>query len=330
MRRWASTAGALAVLGLLLAALVLAWLRVTDPTSRRLVEAVSLTPLGVPLAALALALAGTARWLAPRPVRLAAVVAAAGLLLAHCWWLAPLYTGSLRAGGPASVVVLAQNFEYGDADALVELVRREDVDVLVLTDAGNGRVDDLLAAGIEAQLPHTAGVGTEGAVVLSRLPLAWTRRLYPDSESRLVGLEVVGIGELTVAAVHTAPPYRPDGWRADHAEVLAALAPLASGPGSALVLAGDLNATPAHAPVRRLVDLGLADAAAQVNAGWSPTWPAGGRERRLGVPVPAFAAIDHVLTSPRLVVTAYDTVELAGADHRGVLARISVAASGSG
>ena len=43
----------------------------------------------------------------------------------------------------------------------------------------------------------------------------------------------------------------------------------------------------------------------------------------LGVPVPAFAAIDHVMTSPRLVVTAYDTVEVAGADHRGVLARIS-------
>ncbi len=323
MRRWASTAGALAVLGLLLAALVLAWLRVTDPTSRRLVEAVSLTPLGVPLAALALAVAGTARWTAPRPLRLGAVVAAAMLLLAHCWWLAPLYTGSLRAGGPASLVVLAQNFEYGDPDALVELVRREDVDVLVLTDAGNGRVDDLLSAGIEEQLPHAAGVGTEGAVVLSRLPLAWDRRLYPDSESRLVGLRVAGLGEVTVAAVHTAPPYRVEAWHADHAEVLAALSPLVPGPGSMLVLAGDLNATPAHAPVRRLFDLGLADAAAQVNAGWSPTWPSGMRERRFGVPVPAFAAIDHVMTSPRLVVTAYDTVELAGADHRGVLARIS-------
>lgn len=321
MRRWASTAGALAILGLLLVALALAWLRVTDPTSRRLVEAVSLTPLGVPLAALALV--GTAQWSAPRPLRLGAVVAAGALLLAHCWWLAPLYTGSLRAGGPASVVVLAQNFEYGDADALVELVRREDVDVLVLTDAGNGRVDDLLAAGIEEQLPHAAGVGTEGAVVLSRLPLTSTRRLHPGSESRLVGLRVAGIGEVTVAAVHTAPPYRTEAWHADHAEVLAALTPLVSGPGSALLLAGDLNATPAHAPVRRLVDLGLADAAAQVNAGWSPTWPAGGRERRLGVPVPAFAAIDHVMTSPQLVVTAYDTVELAGADHRGVLARIS-------
>ncbi len=90
-----------------------------------------------------------------------------------------------------------------------------------------------------------------------------------------------------------------------------------------MVLAGDFNATLAHAPVRRILDLGFADAAVQVNAGWSPTWPSGGYERRLGVTVPAFAAIDHVMTSPRLVVTQAETVAVPGADHEAVVATIS-------
>jgi hypothetical protein len=39
--------------------------------------------------------------------------------------------------------------------------------------------------------------------------------------------------------------------------------------------------------------------------------------------VPAFAAIDHVLTSSRLVVTEVETFALPGADHEAVLATIS-------
>jgi endonuclease/exonuclease/phosphatase (EEP) superfamily protein YafD len=75
--------------------------------------------------------------------------------------------------------------------------------------------------------------------------------------------------------------------------------------------------------MRHIVDLGFSDAADQVGSGWSPTWPAGGHVSRLGVTVPAFAPIDHVLTSPALAVTAARTLEVAGADHRAVLASVS-------
>lgn len=327
--RWTTTFVSLLVVGLLLASLVLALLRVTDPTSRRLIELVSLAPLGL-LLAVAAALA-VAVWAAPRRYWVTALVAAVVLTLLHAWWLAPLYAGTRPAAASTpSFVVLAQNFEYGDPAALVGFVRDTGVDVLVLTDVDDTRVSTLMAAGVEEVLPHTAGVGENGAVVLSRVPLRSTTLLYEESESRLVDVEAPGLGMVTLAALHTAPPYRPDDWRADHEQIRSSLARLRTDSDRAIVLAGDLNATLAHAPVRRLLDLGFTDAAVQANAGLSPTWPAGGHERRLGVTVPPFAAIDHVLTSPRLVVTETATPELTDADHLGVLATVSAADSDRG
>lgn len=319
--RCASVVRSSVVLGLLLASLLLALVRVTDPASRRLVELVTLSPLGLPAAAAALVVA--IGWSASRGARATGMLVATCLLVVHGWWLAPLYVGPRSAEGSASLVVLAQNFEYGDPAALVDLVRREDVDVLVLTDADTGRIDVLLEAGIETWLPLSAGVGEEGAVVFSRVPVTATALLYDEAESRLVEVRAPGLGAVTIAAIHTRPPYDPDEWRTDHDQVRSALTRLRADRDSAVVLAGDFNATLAHAPMRRLHDLGFTDAAVQVNTGWSPTWPTGGHQQRLGFTVPAFAAIDHVLTSPRLVISRADTVTLPGADHGAVLATIS-------
>lgn len=324
--RWASAVASVVVVGLLLGSFLLAAVRVGDPGARRLIELASLSPLGLPLAGTALLVALVLRALGgPRLAAVVALVAAVCLVTVHAWWLAPSYAGSRPAGGPASLVVLAQNFEYGEPAALVELVRDEDVDVLVLTDADSARIDPLLEAGIEELLPHSAGIGDGGAVVLSRIPVTGTELLHTGSASRLVELQAPGLGAVTIAAVHTRPPYDPDAWHHDHEQVRTALAGVRADADRAVVVAGDLNATLAHAPVRRLVDLGFSDSAVQANAGWSPTWPSGSHQRRLGLTVPAFAAIDHVLTSPRLVATSSRTVELRGADHRAVLATVSVA-----
>lgn len=316
------------VIGLLLTSAALALVRVTDPTTVRLIELVTLSPWGLPCAAAAVV--GALLWKGSRITRITAGSTATLLMLAHAWWLAPLYVGRAPEAGSGSLVVLAQNFEYGDPDALVDLVRRRDVDVLVVTDVRGARVDLLLDAGIERWLPYDAGLGEDGAVVFSRVPVTGTSLLYEEAESRLVDLRVPVMGAVTVVAFHTYPPYQPDGWRHDHEMAQAALTRLREGADPALVLAGDFNATLAHAPMRRLADLGFTDAAVQVNAGVSPTWPSGGRERRLGVALPAFAAIDHVLTSPRLVVTDMQTVVLEGADHEAVLATISEGGSGMG
>jgi len=313
------------MVGLLLASLLLALVRVADPTGRRLIELVTLSPLGLPSAALALL--GAAAWATTRRARATGVLAATCLVVVHAWWLAPLYVGDHAAGRSASLVVLAQNFEYGDVAALADLVRSRGVDVLVLTDVGTERLDLLLEAGIETWLPYSAGVENHvvhgGAVVLSRVPVTRTAFLYDGAQSRMVEIRAPGLGPVTIVALHAKPPYALDAWRADHEQIHAVLTRLRAEEDSAVVLAGDFNATLAHAPVRRILDLGFADAAAQVNGGWSPTWPSGGHERLLGVTVPTFAAIDHVMTSPRLVVTDAETVAVPAADHEAVVATIS-------
>lgn len=317
--------GSGAVAALLLTSLLLAVVRVTDPAERRLIELVAISPLGLPSAALALL--GAVVWARTRRVGAAGVLTAACLLAVHTWWLAPLYVGQQPAGRSGSLVVLAQNLEYGDVAAFADLARSRDVDVLVLTDMRTHRLRLLLETGVGAWLPYSAGVENHvvhgGAVVLSRFPVTRTHLLYDGAASRMVEVQAPGLGAVTIVALHTKPPYTPDSWRADHERVLAALTRIRADEESAVLLAGDFNATLAHAPVRRILDLGFADAAVQVNGGWSPTWPAGGHERRLGVTVPAFAAIDHVMTSPRLVVTDSETVTVPGADHRAVVASIS-------
>jgi endonuclease/exonuclease/phosphatase (EEP) superfamily protein YafD len=311
-----------------LGSLGLAALRLTDPSARRLIELVTLAPVGLPLAALALL--AVPWWRVRRRTRVTAALVAAALLLAHAAWLAPLYLGARPAGGSGSLVVLAQNFEFGDPSALVEVVREADVDVLVLTDTDDGRLGLLQDAGIESVLPTSAGLGEGGAVVFSRVPVTGTRLLYQESESRVVGLEAPGLGEVELVALHTVPPYSPDTWRSDHDAIHEALAGMREDDTTPMVLAGDLNATLAHAPVRRLLDLGFTDSAAEANAGLSPTWPSGDHQQRLGLTVPPFAAIDHVMTSPQLVVTSSATVEVAGSDHRGVLATVSAPVSTAG
>lgn len=306
---------------------LLAVLRLGDPTSRRLVEVVALTPLGLPLAALGVIVSVALLARGGRAFRpTGALAVALALTAAHTWWLAPLYVGERAPGGAPSLVVMTQNLEYGGAGALARTVMAHDVDVLVLLEVTPVRLAEILATDLGEQLPHTAGDDARqglGTIVLSRLPVTRTAPLYEGAESLAVDLVDDRFGRVTVVAVHTRPPYDPLGWRVDHAQVHAGLVDLRADPDAALVVAGDLNATLAHAPLRRLLDLGLRDAVVQANGGWSPTWPVGGHQRRFGVTVPAFAAIDHVLTSPALTVTQASTAEVDGADHRAVIATVA-------
>jgi endonuclease/exonuclease/phosphatase (EEP) superfamily protein YafD len=99
-------------------------------------------------------------------------------------------------------------------------------------------------------------------------------------------------------------------WRGD----LRALPPATPG-GPLRILAGDFNATLDHAELRRLLDTGYQDAAAEVGAGLKGTWPHG---RRLLPPV----AIDHVLADARCGVRSFSVHTIAGTDHRAVLAEL--------
>ena len=332
-RRLARRAATAALLGALAVALavsaLLAVLRTTGPPGRRGIELVALTPLGLPLAGAALVLA---LLLVLRSRRLALVAAAAALVVGglHAWWLAPLYVGAspAAAAGP-ELVVMTQNFEDGDAAALAALVRRHDVDVLVLTDSPSWQVEEVRAAGLRRALPYTTRDHGNGSVVLSRFRITDDARVSDGGDSRSMVLHVPDLGRVHVVAVHPTPPYQDGGrrWATDWQRILDRLEGRRHGGGTdPLVVLGDFNATRDHAPVRALEEMGLRDSGEVLNRGVVPTWPANGWEERLGVQVPAVVPLDHVLTGPGLVPVDLVVSDAALSDHRAVIVTLVPAA----
>lgn len=313
--------------GLLAAALLtpLHWIDVSRP---RLVEWAAFTPLGTPFALGAL-LVGVILVLVQRTRRpvAAALAVTSGLLLAlHLWWLAPLYVGSRPTTSGRSLVVLSQNFEYGDPTRLAELVRDEKVDVLVLTDLDSRRVSQLLATDIPQMLPNSIGTRpdqTISSVIFSRYRIDSVGSGPHSSHADLVRLHTPMLGDVDLVAVHPQPPYtvrwRPD-YRALHAFLSSAVPQPRTRP---TIVAGDFNATTDNVPFREVLDLGYTDAITQRRGGFQPTWPDSSTVHHFGIPVPRLVTIDHVLLSGTVAASSATTVHVPGADHRGVLVGVA-------
>jgi endonuclease/exonuclease/phosphatase (EEP) superfamily protein YafD len=269
-----------------------------------------------PLAALAaVVVVAVALLLRQRAAALAAAVLAAVLVVS----VAPRALGGPSdAAGPRLTVVSA-NMRFGgaSAEALVALVRRSRADVLSVQELTPSLVQELDAAGLAELLPERvldARPRGQGIGLFSRLPLA------PGSapgERRnplaVASAQVPGGPAVELVAVHVPPPLRPprlDWWHDD----MRAL-PAATPDGTVRILAGDFNATLDHAELRRVLDSGYEDAAAEVGAGLKATWPDG---RRFPPPV----AIDHVLADERLGVRAFSVHPIPGTDHRAVVAEL--------
>ncbi len=301
-------------------------LRLTDPSAGRLIELTSLVPLGVVFALVAALVSTVLALLGRRRAGWLALLAIA-LGLVHAWWLSPLFLGAepVATAGPR-LMVMSQNLEYTDGSAVVDEVVRSGVDVLVVTDSSPATFADLMGAGIHDRLPFAVGLtedGAAGTVLFSRFPLESDRPISDGGDSRIVSVQVPSLGAVDVVALHPTPPYQPGKWHADWQRILRAIdGEYGERITEHVVVAGDLNATLDHAPLRELGRHGFRDAAEQRNLGWVPTWPVGGRERRWGVPVPPMLPLDHVLTSPGLVVTKVDVRTLDGADHRAVVATV--------
>jgi endonuclease/exonuclease/phosphatase (EEP) superfamily protein YafD len=214
--------------------------------------------------------------------------------------------------------VLSANMHYGDgsAEQLVALARRTRADVVSVQELTPRLARELEAAGIGELLPEQilqpGGVGA-GIGLYSRVPLGVAEA---GGERRnplvLAAARVEGAPAIEIAAVHPPPPLRRalPAWRRD----LRALPP-ATPDGPLRILAGDFNATLDHAELRRLLDTGYVDAAAEVGAGLKGTWPHG---RRFPPPV----AIDHVLADSRAGVKTFSVHAITGTDHRAVFAEL--------
>ena len=307
---------------LLAPALLVTTARLVEPTGRFWVQVQAFTPLA--LAPYAVVLAGLLVPLARRRGRsvplLAAAVFALGGLALHGWWFSPQVLGQNppAARGAQQLTVMTANLTKGEGDGvgLVQAASDAGVDVLVVEEITPGAVARMERAGLDELLPHRAGrpaEGVSGTMVFARAPLGEPARV-PTTH----GSWSVAVGRLRLLAVHPSPPTDVAAWWRDHATIRAAIA--RSRPD---LVVGDFNATPDHAPMRALADDGYRSVAELANEGWQPTWPAHGRFRVLGLPLPRSAPIDHVLVGERLAALGSRTVDLAGTDHRPVVAEVA-------
>ncbi|WP_010308175.1 endonuclease/exonuclease/phosphatase family protein [Saccharopolyspora spinosa] len=262
------------------------------------------------------------------------VLALLGLVLRR--WLTALVVGLVTAALALSVVpraipnttpaqgvplrVLSLNAYFGGADAaqVVNLVRQNQVDVLSLQELTPEMVASLDAAGLAEVLPHRVfqpGPKADGTGIASRYPLQ-ELALVPQTTlaQPSARVQVPGARDFEIVAAH---PLYPMGH--DTAEVWASDLRALPGPaadGTPRMLAGDFNATLDHTRLKYLLNQGYTDAAEVTGAGLHPTWPGPGSW------FPPPVTIDHVLTSKGIAAQSYRTFDVAGADHRAILATL--------
>jgi endonuclease/exonuclease/phosphatase family metal-dependent hydrolase len=280
-----------------------------------LVPALSFTPYAAATAALPALLAA-------RTGSRAGLLLAGGAGLALGRAVAPRYRGRPPSpdatGDRLRVATVSLRLGLVAAAPVLDLVRDHDVDVLAVQELTPGTEAGLRSAGIDALLPVSHVIPARPGSVASASGAVWTRArvaargAVPGTfEQPTVRLARDAGPDVEVTAVHAAPPATSPAavrrWTAD----LAAL----PGPDPAVlrILAGDFNATLDHAALRAVLRRGWAEAATAAGRGGSWTW------RPLRFPFPRLA-LDHVLVDPRISVAAVAFVEVAGSDHRAVVA----------
>ena len=319
--RDAALAGACVVL--LAPAGLLTFLRLTEPPWARAVQAVAFTPYALPLYAATLILVAgvmVARRTVAVPYAATAGLAVTGLVV-HAWWFAPQLTGNVPAAAPDAepTVVMTTNVLRGRADVagLMDQVRDRDVDLLVVNEITDSSLAAMEAAGLKTLLPFREGrPGVDDAVAGTMVFSSESTELVDSLDTALDSL-VVETARLRLFAVHPSSPVSPETWRDDHATILTAVEDRRPD-----LVVGDFNATLDHAPMRALEDAGYHDSVELTNGGFQPTWPVDGPFGPIGFLGPV-AQIDHVLVSDDWAVTATETTELDGSDHKPVIATVA-------
>lgn len=315
MRILATLLGLLA-LAVALVAFAVRYLPITGHPSLIVAAASPYLAVAAPAAVLLLVLGR--RWLL--------TVVALAVRVALLWVYVPRYLAPTGADVAAvDVRVLTTNLGMGQADppSLVALAR-DTADIVAVQEMTQEAADGLSEAGMDAVLPHRVVLPAplaSGIGIWSRHPIVNSGRIdgyalpMLGTRIRIPGVVV----DTTVLSIHLAAPWpQPiETWLADIALMPDTLTEVGRDAGAgAVIVAGDFNATADMAPFRRLLATGYGDAAADAAAGLARTYP--GRGSR-----PPLLGIDHVLTKNASAATAR-TVEVPGADHRGLLTTVRV------
>ena len=240
----------------------------------------------------------------------------------------PLYRGVAEQRSASDLTVMQANIYLGQADAasIVAQIRDARVDILTVAELTDGGLARLRAAGIDRELPYAFLMPREGGGgtgIYSRHPVVARETLHRFSLNNLRAvIDVPGIGQRAVYALHPIPPYPEPSWK--WAGELAKLGDILTAERLPLIVGADFNSTYDHRQFRALLagsrldatsgSAQLVDAAEHLGAGIVPTYPA---DRRY----PPFLALDRVLAGG-CVPTSFRRIPLPGSDHDGVIATI--------
>ncbi|HEY2191046.1 MAG TPA: endonuclease/exonuclease/phosphatase family protein [Actinomycetospora sp.] len=235
-------------------------------------------------------------------------------------------TGGADGGAGGSLVVLSLNTYKGqaDPDALADLVRSRQPDLVALPEARGdlrrrlaSRLDDDQGGSGYRSYSADDADDASGMTVFVRSSLG--RPTVSQDRSGTYPSVVVDLPRsapgvasgLRFVAVHPRSP-RPGGtgsWARD----VSGLSRWCDA-GRPTVVAGDMNSTEDHRGFAEAT-AGCTDAGSATGDGVTGTWPSW---------LPGFlgAQIDHVLTTDGPRATAFEVVPAAGTDHRAILARI--------
>jgi endonuclease/exonuclease/phosphatase (EEP) superfamily protein YafD len=228
------------------------------------------------------------------------------------------------SGSVTAVRVLVVNAHEGDADPkdISAAVRKQSVDLLVITELTSRLAHDLTVSGLDGPLvarwvdvpsAATGAAAQAGLGVWSRLPMTDLAPVPGMHWPAVRATLDTGHGRLTVIAGHVVPPSPTSAgsWSTDLAALHAA--GQASGPVTVL---GGLNGTPWNAQFRAAASGGLRDAGDVLGRGIRPTWPTW-----LGLPL---LPLDHALVGGRVGVRSLSGVSIDGTDHRALLVDLLV------
>ena len=260
-----------------------------------------------------------------------AVVAGMGMLMG----IGPALFASLspsNAPAPASSTMRLMSINVHlynrNAASLLDAVQRAAPDVLVLQEYSQA-IDDAvrgaLAAEYTYQLRKPQADNGDGWAVYSRRPLLAPidTALQLDHSKRQARFAVrLADKEVIIYALHLTSPQSMDKIGRNRAEV-ADLVELLATETKPVILAGDFNFTASTANAAALRARGMRDTHDLAGEGRGSTWRF--RKLPLAYRLPGFR-IDHIFIGPELTCTNARVLDIAGSDHRPILADIALAA----
>jgi endonuclease/exonuclease/phosphatase family metal-dependent hydrolase len=285
--------------------------RIENPTLPLLMSFTPQVTKAAPLAALGIRLAGRRKAAAT-----AAVAAAALGVVLQSRKLPKWQPGA--CGPRLRVITSNMFFGRGDAEVLVDRVRRLDADVLFVQELTADAVTRLKQAGLDDLLPYTQQElrgGPRGSGIYSRFPLSEGPPLAPIHAAQPTAVAELPDGyRAELVCMHPCPPASEHrGAAARWRNELASLTPPGELP---RIVAGDFNATLDHAEFRKILKLGYADSALATGNSLNPTWGMPGKDPLL--------TLDHVLVDRGCAVLATSVHTIPGSDHRAVYAEIQL------